>query len=729
MPSSKSDPAAATPDKATSSAPPPKKPRVKRVKGRKGALQVFNALPLDLLYEICSNLDSADLFALSNTSKVLRAAVTGPSSKQLWIDARARIGLPELEVPLDDLAYAQLMHGKGCTFCDRKQAGKPDPFFRARICSACLKLHFASNDSAHGNAALHRITDRDLHPLTLSCVNYTAPHGRNGRHFYLPEVKKVNAELLVKFPPSEITWQDRLFASDAFAGFDNIGEPSTPFEAWYAEGSKAREARKRDGHAISDWIKKQELAKSMSKDDIRKVRRQDIEARFAKQGFEAYEFRSVAWSQNAMLRKPEHLTERMWTNKVEPVLKQVLLTERKAWRRSEFSEVYYDLRRQHAQGNYFPSAELFLNLATVRPLLDDVSHNTPACQLFKQHRCAIVGELEGLLRDRREGMVRAIGQAYLAARDMQASQLAAGTLSASNAPQDGPHNLDEVVIDFPRLPPWIPRSDDAPLLGEDEQIITFLDNSPLANFECAHCNRFFDHAGILSHVASPYRCVAEQDAKDMNLWARIRGRGGFDTAPIKIDADIMMLALKLKQIVSRTPFDVSAADARYDAHGTGEIDVPEAEKYFVLLNCACGVRGWDIGPGRHMTVADAFYHCRRGHSAPHHPRTNISGKSFYTSALSRELKKQAALEGNPHYDPFGYGDEFDCPGMFDDSDLDGFGHDMHDYDMHGYDGFDYRMHDMYDSDTGMPMYGPYYEYGLESEEDEESEADERCTVM
>ncbi|GAA5897022.1 hypothetical protein JCM5296_004274 [Sporobolomyces johnsonii] len=697
MPSSKSDPAAATPDKATSSAPPAKKPRAKRVKGRKGALQVFNALPLDLLYEICSNLDSADLFALSNTSKVLRAAVTGPSSKQLWIDARANIGLPELEVPLDDLAYAQLIHGKGCTFCDRKQAGKPDPFFRARICTACLKLHFASKETALDIAALYKITGGKLHRLTLFCVNHTA-------HFYLPEVKKVNAELLVKFPPSEATGQDTLSVSDFIAGFDSTVEPSTPAEAWYAEGSKAREARERDGIAISDWIKKQELAKSMSKDDIRKVRRQDIEERFAKQGFEASEFRSAAWSQNATLRKPEHLTERMWTNKVEATLKEVLLTERKWRRRSGFVSVYNDLKRQHAQGNYFPSAELFLNLATVRPLLDDVSHNTPACQLFKQHRCAIVGELEGLLRDRREGMVRAIGQAYLAARDMQASQLAAGTLSASNAPQDGPVNLDEVVIDFPRLPPWIPRSDDAPLVGEDEQIIIFLDNSPLANFECARCSRSFDHAGILSHVSRLCSGTPEPDAKDMNLWGRIRGRGGFDTAPIKIDADVMTLALKLKQIVAKAPLEVSAADARYDDLDEYEIDIPEAEKYDLGFTCACVAKGWFTRPGHHMTVAVAFQHCRRDHSAPD-PSAELRVKCLYSDAFYRKYKKQAALTRRPQLDPFGLGDQLDY-----DSDVEGYPYSF--------------AYDRYDSDDGMHGGGPHYEY-----DEDESDVDERCLVM
>ena len=110
-----------------------------KVRGRRGALKAFNSLPLDLVLDICSYLDPADLYVLSNTSKVFRAVVTGPSSAQLWIDARARVGLPELQLPMTDLQYAALLFGRGCRFCDRKNAGKPEVYFRARICSACLK--------------------------------------------------------------------------------------------------------------------------------------------------------------------------------------------------------------------------------------------------------------------------------------------------------------------------------------------------------------------------------------------------------------------------------------------------------------------------------------------------------------------------------------------------------------------------------------------------------------
>lgn len=158
--------ASADPDTSHDSEPLKKKQRKNRssmskIRGRRGALKAFNSLPLDLVLDICSYLDPADLYVLSNTSKVFRAVVTGPSSAQLWIDARARVGLPELELPMTDLQYAALLFGRGCQFCDRKNAGKPEVYFRARICSACFKSEYVLRGPFASISSL---------PLKLICV-------------------------------------------------------------------------------------------------------------------------------------------------------------------------------------------------------------------------------------------------------------------------------------------------------------------------------------------------------------------------------------------------------------------------------------------------------------------------------------------------------------------------------------------------------------------------------
>jgi hypothetical protein len=59
-------------------------------------------------------LDVPELLTLSNTSKNFRAVVTGDSSAKLFKEARERMGMPELLVPMPDLRYANLLFGKGC---------------------------------------------------------------------------------------------------------------------------------------------------------------------------------------------------------------------------------------------------------------------------------------------------------------------------------------------------------------------------------------------------------------------------------------------------------------------------------------------------------------------------------------------------------------------------------------------------------------------------------------
>ncbi|KAL7337894.1 hypothetical protein BJY59DRAFT_641141, partial [Rhodotorula toruloides] len=71
--------------------------------------------PLPFLAQIASHLDPCDLYVLSRTCKVFRSVVTGTNSQALWQEARARVGLPELALPMTDLQYAHLLFGKGCT--------------------------------------------------------------------------------------------------------------------------------------------------------------------------------------------------------------------------------------------------------------------------------------------------------------------------------------------------------------------------------------------------------------------------------------------------------------------------------------------------------------------------------------------------------------------------------------------------------------------------------------
>ncbi|KAK4704678.1 hypothetical protein P7C70_g1533, partial [Phenoliferia sp. Uapishka_3] len=62
--------------------------------------RAFKELPLDIFYEIASNLDQADLLSLMRSSKQLRAILISPTANSLWLNARVLSLIPsEAEIP------------------------------------------------------------------------------------------------------------------------------------------------------------------------------------------------------------------------------------------------------------------------------------------------------------------------------------------------------------------------------------------------------------------------------------------------------------------------------------------------------------------------------------------------------------------------------------------------------------------------------------------------------
>lgn len=219
---------------------------------------------------------------MSNTSKVFRSVVTGPSSAPLWVAARERVDLPELELPMTDLQYAHLLFGKGCAFCTRKNAGKAEVYFRARICTATMKDSFADKASTPGMAAINKAYGGSLsgHPLTLTVATGTsrksysfaerlthpsaaasdstssrAAFARYGPSYYLPEVARLNAELKIKFPTEDSLndrYEDRIFAHRRLQG-DSASKTAEPSRRSRLGGQKsASQSTKRGSACVLD---------------------------------------------------------------------------------------------------------------------------------------------------------------------------------------------------------------------------------------------------------------------------------------------------------------------------------------------------------------------------------------------------------------------------------------------------------------------------------------------
>ncbi|KPV78150.1 uncharacterized protein RHOBADRAFT_50657 [Rhodotorula graminis WP1] len=576
--------------------PKPKKARTAgaRVKGRRGAMSAFTNIPLDLLYDICANLEPRDLLALSTTSKVFRSVVTGAASAPLWVAARKRVGLPELAHPMTDLQYAHLLFGKGCSFCTRKNAGKPEVFYRARICTACMKDKFADTISDQGVRAFAEAfkDHKKMHPFTLLVANQTAVEPRRDvPHYRLEEVIRVSADLHSRFPESSFS-SSLGHGSDSFffiftrtsgkrrsqAIHTEVTEKSTPFERWwFAEREDKFWAQQEDGFKLSEWIIKQKIAQAVTKEDLRKARREEIRRRFKDQGFQPDEF-NLDFHRHSLFNKPELLTERTWTT-VEAALKPILLASRSTCRRRFFQEQLATYQVQPVASllaAYYPSSATVLSALPTWQAACNVDGFVELDELWASHKDAIVGELDVLVRSRIEGMLRAVGKAHADAVSAQ---------ERGEADELVP-DAEPASVEVPALPALMPRSDDEPVTATDAQLVAFLADDPLSKFVNSCCTIVRDGSSALKHVASSTCAVFKR--VEATEWA-VCGGGG--PGNLEIDGKILIRLLYLRRLLDSTQLVPQDAEIE-KAIMTHKLDAiyPRVEDRMTKVpKCNCGL--------------------------------------------------------------------------------------------------------------------------------------------
>ncbi|KAG7451982.1 uncharacterized protein BT62DRAFT_274271 [Guyanagaster necrorhizus] len=178
-----------------------KKPRVKKIdqesdniiqaapKRRRlhGLLQKMAETPLDVLFEIFSNLDPVDLLRLSRTSKDLRVLLLQRSSAFVWKRARGNVqGLPPLPDDLSEPKFAHLAFDKHCTNCLR-----PTKFVqwesRTKYCRQCLEA---------SDLFLTIFDGYSLFRTFVPSFQFTCTSGRRGYYcyFFVPAVETLREE-------------------------------------------------------------------------------------------------------------------------------------------------------------------------------------------------------------------------------------------------------------------------------------------------------------------------------------------------------------------------------------------------------------------------------------------------------------------------------------------------------------------------------------------------------
>ncbi|GAA5994386.1 hypothetical protein JCM5350_005171 [Sporobolomyces pararoseus] len=612
--------------------PAPKRARnaQSRVKGKKGALRRVLDLPVDLIWEICTHLDVQSLLALSNTNKSFRTVVTGEASKVLFKRARQRIGMPELLLPMPDLRYATLIYGKGCNICGKLNAGKVDPSFRARICGACLKNEFIELDMSESLETM-----KQLNRFTRYCSSYTTFKTGHESRYYLPSLQRISKDLDARFPitsrqveAAQRRWEEdgsrdenaitvagirtstetgeEMDANSRFVerlvwgsnGADAI--PEGRFQTWFAEQQKETNLRGQDTEALRKWLKEMERQKAEANKQLRSGRREDVERRFEALGFDKAEFLSQDFKQHPQVKASRPLSDRTFTSTVEPVLRQVLESNRRRRIKWILREQYEQSVKNHFEKEYFPPASVYLQLPILQSVLDDVSqYPTEPLILPPQIKPVASKEIFDLIRQRRGKLLRSIVNAYFdlanemekKQKDKEQEKEEEEDNEVENFSPTGFTSLDQLPLTLRRLPPGIPRSDDEPILAPDEQVISFLDHSPLARFECIECHQLYTTRDLLAHQAYGRGCASSlirSWSQSGDEWMLVEGIDDVENPRIRINKDVLSLSLKLQQLIKATPLVIQDESKQLPDLGAGySMGQEEDAWYNVALHCDC----------------------------------------------------------------------------------------------------------------------------------------------
>ncbi|GAA5863594.1 hypothetical protein JCM1840_000071 [Sporobolomyces johnsonii] len=269
--------------------------------GKKKKLEVFNAMPLDILGEIMSHLDTKTVLAMSRTCSVFRRTLHSDHGLSVWRQARANTnGIPDLKAgDLKEWEYASLLFDKTCHVCRKGRTNAVDYVAKVRACAECI----------NSNSLLRQKTG-SYHPLVWDCVPISIwDHSRKFGHcFYLfwePAIKKISAGL--------------------YAAEKN---GTAALDAYIKLCKKSYRLTSVDGKAIKLWEARAKQAAAKEKEDKIEQRVQQIKQKLmAEEGFTAVELTSYAFKFHASVYQPRPLTDAIWKRIKGPLL-QLLEAER-----------------------------------------------------------------------------------------------------------------------------------------------------------------------------------------------------------------------------------------------------------------------------------------------------------------------------------------------------------------------------------------------------------------
>ncbi|KAH9895869.1 hypothetical protein C8Q73DRAFT_689832 [Cubamyces lactineus] len=291
-------------------------------RGNTGKLASLMHLPMDIFYEVASNLHPLDLLHMARTSKYLRSIVLSRKCKFLWTASLSEIdGLPSCPTGMSEPAYVALVFGRLCLLCGAPRALWVDYAIRLRLCRACRIAHIKPGTQILTDNELSTLAGElsmAMAPCHVKNVNLAklaeVPFTHRESHlYYAPQLRDLLKSSVNALKDGDISQRHKLALCADAVQMHKVRAPPPSFSNSYAMtlGQHAT--------ALLEW----ELNASRTKSEDRKAR---IITKLFDLGYTQDDFpNSSEWSK--LVEQPTELTERVWKN-IRPKLEALIAKER-----------------------------------------------------------------------------------------------------------------------------------------------------------------------------------------------------------------------------------------------------------------------------------------------------------------------------------------------------------------------------------------------------------------
>ncbi|OBZ75333.1 hypothetical protein A0H81_04784 [Grifola frondosa] len=269
-----------------------------------GRLAHLLDMPLDIFFEIASQLKPVDILCLSRVSKDFRTLLMSKNARHVWIAARRNVsGLPDCPSDLAEPRYAFLIFERYCEACGVGKAVKVDYALRVRFCGACWKANVKKGIVLKQQLKLRDEGIYTLLPIADSIGNADLGVHNGSDLYYEPEFTMIAKQ----HPPV-------LFGKGLLEEF--------------VKGRRALvKERQIQNTAIIQWESQIRQQKQAEERNIQQRRREAIEAKLIEEGYSKDEFPVLDDEWERMVDQPRELTARIWS-RIGPELRGIIERER-----------------------------------------------------------------------------------------------------------------------------------------------------------------------------------------------------------------------------------------------------------------------------------------------------------------------------------------------------------------------------------------------------------------